>query len=34
MAPCPGALTDPELDAAQQRVDDKFSTGAWLKRIP
>ena len=30
----PGALTDPDLAAAQQRVDDKFSTDAWLKRIP
>lgn len=30
----PGALTDPDLATAQRRVDDKFFTGASLKRIP
>lgn len=30
----PAQLTDADLAAAQKLVDDKFSTDAWLKRIP
>ncbi|MCU1522945.1 MAG: lipoate--protein ligase, partial [Arthrobacter sp.] len=33
-AATPSKLTAAELDAARQRVDEKFGTAEWLHRVP